>query len=107
MISLSDEDAFRAVELRAVEDRTISNASIFEENYFFEWCVWLGFAVYGLAYHGGWIAFAGQAIILASIFGVTGIPPTERQAIQSKGEAYRQYQRRVSKFVPMPPKTGV
>jgi len=73
-------------------------------NYFFEWCVWLGFAIYGLAFAGGWIAFAGQAIILVSIFGVTGIPPTERQAIQSKGEAYRQYQRRVSKFVPMPPK---
>ena len=73
-------------------------------NYFFEWCVWLGFAIYGLAFAGGWIAFVGQGIILASIFGVTGIPPTERQAIQSKGEAYRQYQRRVSKFVPMPPK---
>jgi steroid 5-alpha reductase family enzyme len=66
--------------------------------------VWIGFAIYGLAFAGGWIAFAGQGIILASIFGVTGIPPTERQAIQSKGEAYRQYQRRVSKFVPMPPK---
>jgi steroid 5-alpha reductase family enzyme len=73
-------------------------------NYFFEWCVWIGYAVYGLAYHGGWIAVIPQAIILATIFGVTGIPPTERQAIQSKGEAYRQYQRRVSKFVPMPPK---
>ncbi|MEP6865051.1 MAG: DUF1295 domain-containing protein, partial [Deltaproteobacteria bacterium] len=73
-------------------------------NYFFEWCVWLGFALYGLAFAGGWIALIGQAIILASIFGVTGIPPTERQAIQSKGEAYRRYQRRVSKFVPMPPK---
>jgi steroid 5-alpha reductase family enzyme len=73
-------------------------------NYFFEWCVWLGFAIYGLAFAGGWIAFLGQGIILASIFGVTGIPPTEAQAIQSKGEAYRQYQRRVSKFVPMPPK---
>jgi steroid 5-alpha reductase family enzyme len=57
-----------------------------------------------LAFAGGWIAFAGQAIILGSIFGVTGIPPTERQAIQSKGEAYRQYQRRVSQFVPMPSK---
>jgi steroid 5-alpha reductase family enzyme len=56
-----------------------------------------------LAFAGGWIAFLGQAIILASIFGVTGISPTERQAIQSKREAYRQYQRRVSNFVPMPP----
>ncbi len=73
-------------------------------NYFFEWCVWIGFAVYGLAYHGGWIALGGQALIFGTIFGVTGIPPTERQAVQSKGEAYREYQRRVSRFVPWPPK---
>lgn len=74
-------------------------------NYFFEWCVWIGYAVYGLAY-GSWglIALAPQAIILASIFGVTGIPPTETQAIRSKGDAYREYQKRVSRFVPMPPK---
>ncbi|MDB4955924.1 MAG: 3-oxo-5-alpha-steroid 4-dehydrogenase [Myxococcales bacterium] len=73
-------------------------------NYFFEWCVWLGFAVYSLAFHGGWIALLAQAIIFASIFGVTGIPPTENQAIRSKGDAYRAYQARVSKFVPRPPK---
>jgi steroid 5-alpha reductase family enzyme len=35
---------------------------------------------------------------------VTGIPPTEAQALRSKGEAYRQYQARVSKFIPLPPK---
>ena len=45
---------------------------------------------------GASIALAPQAIILASIFGVTGIPPTEKQALRSKGEAYREYQRRVS-----------
>ena len=75
-------------------------------NYFFEWCVWIGYAVYGLAF-GTWglIALVPQAIILASIFGVTGIPPTEKQAIRSKGEAYREYQKRVSRFVPMPPKS--
>lgn len=76
-------------------------------NYFFEWTVWLGFAIYGIAFSGGWIALLPQAIILATIFGVTGIPPTERQAIQSKGEAYRQYQRRVSKFFPLPPRRGM
>jgi steroid 5-alpha reductase family enzyme len=43
-------------------------------------------------------------VILASIFGVTGIPPTERQAILSRGEAYRDSQRRVSRFLPWPPK---
>jgi steroid 5-alpha reductase family enzyme len=75
-------------------------------NYFFEWCVWLGYAVYGLAF-GVWglIAIVGQAIIVGSIFGVTGIPPTEAQAVRSKGDAYREYQRRVSRFVPMPPKS--
>jgi steroid 5-alpha reductase family enzyme len=66
--------------------------------------VWLGYAVYGLAFPGGWIALGGQAIIVASIYGVTGIPPTEAQALRSKGDAYRHYQRRVSKFIPMPPK---
>lgn len=75
-------------------------------NYFFEWCVWLGYAVHGLAF-GAWglIAIVGQAIIVGSIFGVTGIPPTEKQAIRSKGDAYRAYQGRVSRFVPMPPKS--
>jgi steroid 5-alpha reductase family enzyme len=74
-------------------------------NYFFEWCVWIGYAIYGLAF-GSWglIAVGGQLLIVASIFGVTGIPPTEKQAIRSKGDAYRDYQRRVSRFVPMPPK---
>ena len=74
-------------------------------NYFFEWCVWLGYAIYGLAFWPwGALGLAGQAIILASILGVTGIPPTEMQAIRSKGDAYRAYQRRVSRFVPLPPK---
>jgi len=74
-------------------------------NYFFEWCYWLGLAIYGVAFAPwGLIALVGQAIILGSIWGVTGIPPTENQAIRSKGEAYRSYQARVSRFIPMPPK---
>ncbi len=74
-------------------------------NYFFEWCVWIGYAVYCLAF-GAWglLGLLGQAIILGSIWGVTGIPPTEAQSIRSKGDAYRAYQARVSKFIPMPPK---
>jgi steroid 5-alpha reductase family enzyme len=75
-------------------------------NYFFEWCVWIGYAVYGLAFAPlGLVALAGQAIIVASILGVTGIPPTEAQALRSKGDAYRAYQQRVSRFIPLPPKS--
>ncbi|MEZ4359445.1 MAG: DUF1295 domain-containing protein [Kofleriaceae bacterium] len=75
-------------------------------NYFFEWIYWLGLAVHGLAFAPwGLVALLGQAIILASIFGVTGIPPTEAQALRSRGDAYRAYQQRVSRFVPWPPKS--
>ncbi|MEO7735913.1 MAG: DUF1295 domain-containing protein, partial [Kofleriaceae bacterium] len=74
-------------------------------NYFFEWCVWLGHAVYGLAFWPyGAIALFPQALLLCSILFVTGIPPTEKQSIASRGDAYRAYQARVSKFVPWPPK---
>ncbi len=67
--------------------------------------MWVGYAVYGIAFAPwGLIAIVPQAIILASIFGVTGIPPTEKQAIASRGDAYRDYQKRVSKFIPLPPK---
>ena len=74
-------------------------------NYFFEWCVWLGYAIHGLAFLPyGAIAIVPQALLLASILFVTGIPPTEKQSIASRGDAYRAYQARVSKFVPWPPK---
>ena len=75
-------------------------------NYFFEWCVWIGYALYTLAFMFPYnlIGLVGQAIILGSIFGVTGIPPTEEQAVRSRGDAYRDYQSRVSRFVPLPPR---
>lgn len=74
-------------------------------NYFFEWVTWVGFAIYGLAFApAGLIALLGQAVILGAILKVTGIPPTENQVLRSKGEAYRSYQARVSRFIPLPPK---
>ena len=68
--------------------------------------MWIGYAVYGVAF-GAWglIAIIPQAIVLGSILGVTGIPPTENQAIRSKGDAYRSYQARVLRFIPRPPKS--
>jgi len=72
-------------------------------NYFFEWCVWLGYAIYGLAFApAGLVALGGQALILASILKVTGIPATEAQALRSKGDLYRRYQQTTSAFVPLP-----
>ncbi len=68
--------------------------------------MWIGYALYTLAFMFPYnlIGLVGQGIILASIFGVTGIPPTEEQAVRSRGDAYRDYQARVSRFVPLPPR---
>ena len=73
-------------------------------NYFFECCIWIAYAIYALPCAYGYLAWLGPAIITGSIFGVTGISPTEAQAIRSKGDAYRAYQARVSRFLPVPPK---
>ncbi len=71
-------------------------------NYFFEWLAWCAFALIALMAPGGWIALAAPALMLLLILKVTGIPPTEDQAIASRGEDYRRYQREVSAFVPWP-----
>ena len=44
------------------------------------------------------------ALMLFFLLRVTGIPATEAQALRSKGDAYRDYQRRTSAFVPLPPR---
>ena len=72
-------------------------------NYFFEWLHWWSYAA--LAVHSPlwWLPLAGVVAMGYTITRVTGIPPTEAQAIRSRGDAYRAYQRTTSAFVPWPP----
>jgi len=44
------------------------------------------------------------AAMLYLLFRVTGIPPTEAQALASRGEDYRAYQPTTSVFIPWFPK---
>ena len=69
-------------------------------NYFFEWLVWVGFFIAALPSPGGWIALVCPVLMLFFLFKVTGIPATEAQALRSRGDAYREYQRTTSAFVP-------
>ena len=69
-------------------------------NYFFEWLVWCGFALMAASSPAGWLAFASPLTMLYLLFRVTGIPATERAALRSKGDEYRDYQRTTSAFVP-------
>jgi steroid 5-alpha reductase family enzyme len=49
---------------------------------------------------GWWMTLISPAIISFFLLRVTGIPATERQALRSRGDAYREYQRTTSAFVP-------
>lgn len=75
-------------------------------NYFFDWLVWCGFALLGIASPWGWTGLLGPALMLYFLTRVTGIAATEAHALRSRGDAYRQYQREVSAFVPWPPQRG-
>ena len=69
-------------------------------NYFFESLIWIAYALLAFPASHGWIALYAPALMLYFLFQVTGIPATEAQAVRSKGEAYRAYQRTTSAFVP-------
>ncbi|MFB9841981.1 DUF1295 domain-containing protein [Mucilaginibacter ginsenosidivorans] len=69
-------------------------------NYFFQWMMWMSYLVFALASPYGYLAIISPAIILYLLLRVTGIPITEEQSIRSKGDAFREYQRTTSAFVP-------
>jgi len=74
-------------------------------NYFGEFLIWLGFAL--LSFTPNLLGIPGllcAGVILYLVTNVTGIPLTEQQLLTSKGDAYRDYQGRVSAFWPRPPR---
>jgi steroid 5-alpha reductase family enzyme len=70
-------------------------------NYFFEWVHWWAYVLIG---HGALLTLLGPAAMLLFLFRITGIPWTERQALRTRGEAYRAYQQTTSVFLPWPPR---
>ncbi len=98
-------------QLRAFKRRADSRALVCDvglwrysrhPNYFFEWLMWVAYAV--IAAPAGWLAWASPALILVLVLKVTGIPPTEARALRSRPEAYRRYQRTTSAFFPWFPR---
>ena len=70
-------------------------------NYFFEWTHWLAYAVMAPA---DWRVWISPALMLYFLLRVTGIPATEAQALRSRGDDYRRYQRETSMFIPWFPR---
>lgn len=71
-------------------------------NYFFEWLMWVSYALFATGSRYGWVAWSCPALMLWLLFKVTGIPATEAQALRSRGDGYRAYQQTTSVFVPWP-----
>jgi steroid 5-alpha reductase family enzyme len=76
-------------------------------NYFFEWLHWWTYAALAVGSAFWPVPVAAPLVMLYFLLFVTGIPPTEAQAVASRGEDYRAYQRTTSAFVPwFPSKEG-
>jgi steroid 5-alpha reductase family enzyme len=73
-------------------------------NYFFEWVFWLSFPMVAASTTAFFTLLLAPATMLVLVLKVTGIPPTEAQAIRKRGDLYRQYQRETSAFIPWFPK---
>lgn len=74
-------------------------------NYFFEWLHWFAYPLMTIGM-GPWavLTLLGPVIMLLFLLKVTGVPPTEARALRSRGDAYREYQRTTSVFIPWFPK---
>lgn len=73
-------------------------------NYFFEWLVWVGYFVFAFGTPWGWAGAIAPLLMLYFLTCITGIPPSEAHSLKSRGDAYRDYQRRVNAFIPWFPK---
>ena len=77
-------------------------------NYFFEWLYWWVYVLIAWTAPLGWISLLAPGLMLFFLLKVTGIPATEAQAVRSRGDDYRDYQRTTSMFIPwFPRKTPV
>ena len=76
-------------------------------NYFFEWLIWLGFALFAIDPGGSWawgyVALAGPACMYWLLRYVSGVPPLENHMLAKYGGLYANYQRTTSTFFPLPP----
>ena len=68
-------------------------------NYFFEWMIWIAFALWGLKAPYGYMAFVAPLALLSIMSFLTG-PITERKSLESRGRAYLKYQQETSAFFP-------
>jgi len=75
-------------------------------NYFFEWLLWFAYVFLSVEtpMHVWLLSWIGPVLMFISLRWVTGVPFAEQQALRSRGDNYRAYQRRTSVLIPWFPK---
>lgn len=73
-------------------------------NYFFEWLIWMAYGLMALSAPLGFIGLVSPALMLFFLLKVSGIPSAEAQALKSRGDDYKRYQRTTSPFFPWFPR---
>jgi steroid 5-alpha reductase family enzyme len=73
-------------------------------NYFFEWLHWFAYVCLALGSPVAYLAWAGPVVMYVFLRWISGIPYTETQALRSRGDDYRAYQRSTSMLIPWFPK---
>ena len=73
-------------------------------NYFFEWLHWFAYLFFALGSASAWLALSGPVVMFIFLRFLTGVPYAERSSLESRGDAYRQYQKTTNAFFPWIPR---
>ena len=73
-------------------------------NYFFEWLHWFAYVALAAGSPLAWLAWSGPLLMYLFLRYISGIPFTEAQALRTRGEDYRAYQRSTPMLFPWFPK---
>ncbi|MFS8063864.1 MAG: DUF1295 domain-containing protein [Luteimonas sp.] len=74
-------------------------------NYFFEWLHWFTYVLLAVGSPLAWLAWTGPVVMYVFLRWISGIPYTEAQALRSRGEDYRAYQRTTPMLFPWFPRS--
>jgi steroid 5-alpha reductase family enzyme len=73
-------------------------------NYFFEWLHWFVYVAVAVGAPSVWLSLVGPILMYVFLRWISGVPYTEAQALRTRGEDYRDYQRRTSVLIPWRPR---
>jgi len=73
-------------------------------NYFFESIHWWAYVLMGIGVPNGWLTLVGPVVMTLSLVKISGVPPAEEQALASRGNEYREYQRTTNVLIPWTPR---